>query len=72
MIRVYVEDWTPPVWAVDTGPGTAQRRFEVVITETVGVFKYDLTADNKENPKAWVECPDEAILKIVNSTAILR
>ena len=72
MYRVYIEDFScEEVWAIDTGPGTAMRRFKSVIAEVIGVYKADLKANNKEDPKAWIEYPN-ANLIIVNSTAILR
>ena len=71
MIRVYVDSFVPPIWEIDAGPGTASRKFENVIAEAVGEFKYDLAADNIKNPKAWVEFPDGK-LKVVGHTAIIR
>jgi hypothetical protein len=71
LLRVYVDDWNPPIWQIDSGPGTASRKFEKVITNAVGEFKYDLTANNTSEPKAWVEYP-EAELKIFNTIALLR
>jgi hypothetical protein len=69
---VYVDSFdSTPIWEIDTGPGTASRKFEKVVFNAVGEFKYDLTADNKTNPKAWVEIID-AELKVFNSTALLR
>lgn len=71
MYRLYIEDFTPPIWAIDTGPGTEQMRFEKVVWYAVGETKYDLNADNDLNPKCWLEFPD-AELKIINTTAVLR
>jgi len=71
MLRVYIDTFDPPIWEIDSGPGTASRKFETVIAESTGFFKYDLLADNKTNPKAWVEYPD-GILKTINNTAIIR
>jgi hypothetical protein len=73
MYRLYVEDFTcEEVWAIDTGPETAMRRFKnVIVSNIIGVSKTDLLADNKKNPKAWIEYID-AELKIINNTAILR
>ena len=71
MLRVYIDDFIPPIWEVDAGPGTASRKFENVVAESVGVYKYDLSADNTNEPKAWVEYPDGE-LKIINHTALIR
>lgn len=71
MYRVYVDSFEPPIWEIDSGPGTASRKFEKVIATSVGEYKYDLSADNKINPKAWVEY-EFAELKIINQTALLR
>jgi len=71
VLRVYIDDFTPPIWEIDSGPGTASRKFERVISEAIGVYKYDLSANNIDQPKAWVEYPD-AELTIVNNIAILR
>jgi hypothetical protein len=71
MFRVYIEDGLAPIWALDTGPGTAQRRFDQIVWYAVGVTNYNLDADNKTEPKFWLEFPS-AELKIINTTAILR
>jgi len=71
MYRVYIEDFNPPIWAIDEGPGTEQKRFEQIVFEAIGFTHYDLSADNKENPKCWIEFP-EAKLKIIGGTALLR
>lgn len=71
MLRVYIDDFTPPIWEIDSGTGTASRKFEKVITEAIGVYKYDLDADNTTNPKAWVEYP-AATLIVIGNIAILR
>jgi len=71
MYRVYVEDFNPPIWAVDDGDSKNQRRFEQVVWYAVGCTKYDLTADNVKDPKCWLEFPD-AELRIINNTAVLR
>lgn len=71
MYRLYIEDGKPPIWAIDTGPGTEQMRFDKVVWYAVGETKYDLEADNKTEPKFWLEFPD-ADLKIINKTAVLR
>ena len=71
MLRVYIHDFTESPWVIDSGSGTASRKFEKVLSEAIGIFKYNLSADNTSDPKAWVEYPD-ADLIIVNRTAILR
>ena len=43
MYRVYIADFNPPIWEIDTGPGTASRRFEHVIAGAIGFYKYDPT-----------------------------
>ncbi len=71
MLRVYIDSFVPPVWKVDSGSGTPSQKFETVIADSVGIFKYDLSADNIIDPKAWVEYPDGK-LKIINQTALIR
>ena len=71
MLRVYIDNFTPPIWEIDSGPGTPSRKFEKVIAEAIGIYKYDLTADNINTPKAWVEYP-AAELTVINNIAILR
>lgn len=71
MLRVYVDDFTPPIWEIDSGPGTESQKFEEVIATAVGIYKYNLLADNKKEPKAWVEYPDGK-LKVINKTALIR
>ena len=70
MLRVYIDDFTPPIWQVDSGPDTPSQKFEKVISEAVGFFNYNLEADNIKEPKAWVEYP-EGFLKIINKTALI-
>ncbi len=72
MYRLYVEDFScEEVWTIDAGPGTAMRRFRSVISKACGISKVNLQADNKEDPKAWLEY-ENAELKIFGTTALLR
>lgn len=73
MYRVYVEDFTDlnKVWVVDEGSADTIVRVSGVIIEGVGFTQTNLFADNKKEPKAWIEVND-ATLKIVNNVAILR
>ena len=71
MIRVYVDDFTPPIWEVDSGPRTPSQKFELVISESIGFFRYNLLADNNTEPKAWVEYPEGKLI-VINNVAIIR
>jgi len=71
MYRVYIEDFNPPIWAIDDGNPDNQQRFEQVVWHCAGCTVYDLNADNVKNPKCWLEFPD-ATLKIINKTAVLK
>jgi hypothetical protein len=71
LYRLYIEDFNPPIWAIDDGNPLNQQHFEAVIIEAIGFTYYDLAADNISKPKCWIRFPT-AKLVIIGSTAILR
>lgn len=71
MHRVYLETFDPPLWGVDEGPDTKPDFVKKVIIEAHGSTELDTDADNKNNPKAWIQFQNAKLL-VINDIAILR
>ena len=63
MLRLYVDTLCKPIWSVDFGDISTEQRFEEVFVFCDGVTCSDLTSDNINNPKVWIEFYD-AVLNI--------
>ncbi len=64
--RVYFnssEEW-PLVWSVDEGTVATEYKYAKVTIQGEAVTRYNPNADNKTEPRAWVEVEGELVAKI--------
>jgi hypothetical protein len=72
-LRVFLNcfEEAPLIWQVDSGPGTLSVKVsEVAIRGAHGVTKQNLKADNKHEPKCWIEYEGE--MSIHQNIALIR
>lgn len=74
MIRVYMNGFHEGdlIWSVDHGTvATESKARNVLIVGVTGTTMVNLAADNKREPKAWIEIQD-ARVQVANGIAIVR
>jgi len=74
VIRVYMNGFHEGdlIWSVDHGSiDTESKVRNVLIVGVTGTTRVNLDADNKREPKAWIEIQD-ARVQIANGIAIVR
>lgn len=74
LLRVYLEDFVDgkAVWVVDEGDASTAKFFDCVCVHSFGITKSNLQADNKKEPRAWIEYRGSLELKVINNTAVIR
>ena len=58
MIRLYIDKMQKPLWSADYGDISTEVHLEEVFIDASGCTNSDLSADNINNPKVWLEFYD--------------
>lgn len=74
MLRVYLNRFedAPLIWSVDEGTKATERRFKNVhFVDVTGKTCANLTADNVNEPRCWLEIEQGEIDSVVDGVAII-